>query len=322
MKIKEIFFLSIVAVMLSVPLSAYAQISYPAKKIVWLIPYKPGGGFDIFARAITPYLEKYLRVRGGGIIIKNEPAASGEKAISLLYHSAADGYTIGSFAGGYLADHFLQKKEYDITKLTYILRLDEMTRLIVTRKSGPKSWQEVVAASRVSPIKWGIGAFGRDIHIATIIANEVLALPAKFIAYGGTAENINALVRGDVQISTISEDSAKNLIDSGEMRVLLTFDKKSRYPGAVSIQDLGHPELINPTKGTRFLAGPPKLNSKIVDILVDAFLKATKDKEFIDWAKRSGFEPNLLYGKDLESMLKELLNFYREKAPVIKARLD
>ena len=65
----------------------------------------------------------------------------------------------------------LTKKDYDLTKLTYLVRLDEMTRLLVTRKSGPKNWQEIVAASKSGPIKWGLPAYGREIHIMSILAN-------------------------------------------------------------------------------------------------------------------------------------------------------
>src|SRR3990170_4852265 len=52
---------------------------YPAEKISWLIPYKAGGGFDLLARGISPYLTKYLReaspgAKGGDLILRNEPA--------------------------------------------------------------------------------------------------------------------------------------------------------------------------------------------------------------------------------------------------------
>jgi tripartite-type tricarboxylate transporter receptor subunit TctC len=311
----------------TVATKSWTEDRYPTKNIAWLLPYKPGGGFDIFARSLSPYLTKNLKLlspntKGGGVIIKNEPAAAGEKAISLLYNAPPDGYTIGAFTGGFLADQFLTKKEYDLTKLTYLVRLDEMTRLLVTRKSGPKNWQEVVAASKSGPIKWGLPAYGREIHIMSILANEALGLPVKFIAFGGTAESLNALMRGDIQMITISEDSAKALIDAGEIRVVLSFDKKSVYPDAVSIQDLGHPELINPSKGERFLAGPPNLPSRIEKAIAAAFQKACTDEAFVAWTKKTGFEPNPLYGKDLDNLMKELIGFYKEKAPLIKKRLD
>ncbi len=321
-------FLSLIGLgLFSSPDTLWGEDIYPTKSITWLIPYKPGGGFDIFARGISPYLEKHLKktspkTKGGSIFIKNEPAAAGEKAISMLFNTPPDGYTIGSFTGAFLAEKFLAKKDYDIAKLSYLVRVDEMTRLLVTRKSGPKNWNEIVALSKTSPIKWGVGAFGREIHLTSIIANEVLGIPARYIAFGGTAESLNALIRGDVHMITVSEDSAKVLIDAGEIRVLLSFDKKSIYPDAPSIQDLGHPELINPTKGNRFLAGPPGLPKSIEKIIVGAFEQACKDEEFLAWSKKSGFEPTPIYREDLEKLVKEVTEFYKEKTPLIKKHLD
>jgi tripartite-type tricarboxylate transporter receptor subunit TctC len=305
---------------------AWSEDIYPTKKITWLIPYKPGGGTDISARAISPFIEKNikkisLKAKGGDIIIRNEPAGAGEKAISTLYKGAPDGYLIGAFAGAFLADKYLSEKDYDVTKLTYLVRLDEMTSLLVTSKSGPKDWNELIAASKIRPLKWAVGPFGRGLHITSIIANEVLGLPAKFIPAGGTAESINALIRGDVQLMTISDDSAKSLIDAGELRVLLVLDKKSAYPGAVSIQDLGHPGLVNLTKAHRFLAGPPGLPKEIKQKLVKAFQAACKDEEFIAWGKKTGFEFNPLYGNHLDNLVKEMTDFYKIKASVIKKSL-
>ena len=307
--------------------ASWAEDIYPSKNITWVIPFKPGGGHDLSARAISPFLEKQIKkispkAKGGSIIIKNEPGGAGEKAVSILYNAPPYGYTIGSLTGAFLVERFLEKKDYDVAKLSFLIRLDEMTRLIVTRKTGPKSWDEIVSASKTSPIKWGVGAFGRDIHVTSIIANAGLDLPAKFIPFGGTAESLNALLRGDVQVVSVSDDSAKTLIDAGEIRVLLSFDKKSIYPGAPSIQDLGHPELVNPTKGNRFLVGPPGLPKNLEKTIVEAFLQACKEEEFLAWCKKTGFEFNPIYGGDLEKLLKEILDFYKEKAPLIKKHLS
>src|SRR5881394_3318152 len=54
--------------LLLVPLIAFA--AYPEKPVALIVAYPPGGGTDLVARAIAPYLEKYL---GGGarIVIVN-----------------------------------------------------------------------------------------------------------------------------------------------------------------------------------------------------------------------------------------------------------
>jgi tripartite-type tricarboxylate transporter receptor subunit TctC len=309
------------------PRPSVSQEVYPSKNITWILPYKPGGGTDISARAISPFIEKQLKkmvpkARGGSIIIKNDAAGAGEKAITNLLNAAPDGYTIGAFAGAFLAESYLVKKDYDITRLTFLVRLDEMTSLVVTSKTGPKDWNEVVVSSKTRPVKWGVGPFGRGLHVTSIVANEVLDLPVRFIPSGGTAETVSGLIRGDIQIMTISDDSAKALLDAGEVRVLLAFDRKSIYPGAVSIQELGHPELINRTKAYRFLAGPPGLSPQRGNMIVEAFKRACVDEEFQAWSKKTGFVFNPLYGDDLNKLVRELTDFYKQKAPWIKKFIE
>jgi tripartite-type tricarboxylate transporter receptor subunit TctC len=302
---------------------SWAQDNYPSKNIMWIIPFKPGGGHDLTARAVSPYLERSFKklspkAKGGAILIKNEAAGAGERMINILMNASADGYTLGSLTGAFLAEKYLEKKDYDVANLTYLIRLDEMARLLVTRKSGPKNWSEVVALSKSGPIKWGVAAYGRDLHVTSIIANEALGLPVRYVPFGGTAENLNALLRGDIHISIISDDSAKALLDAGEIRPLLSFEKKSSYPGAPSIQDLGHPEVVLPTKGHRFLVAPPGLPKALGNVIVEAFLQANADEQFAAWCKKTGFEFTPVYRDDLDKMVKGLLEFYKEKAPLIK----
>src|SRR5437868_12479401 len=73
---------------------ACALAAYPEKPITLIVAYSPGGGTDVVARAIAPYLEKYL---GGGakFVITNRAGAGGEVGMAALANAPADGYTIG-----------------------------------------------------------------------------------------------------------------------------------------------------------------------------------------------------------------------------------
>ncbi len=57
------------------PLAAKAD--YPEKPIAIVVGYAAGGGTDILARTVAPYVEKYL---GGNakLVIKNVPGAGGQ----------------------------------------------------------------------------------------------------------------------------------------------------------------------------------------------------------------------------------------------------
>src|SRR6201988_1793201 len=82
----------ILALLLLLPTLAFA--AYPERPITMLVAYPPGGGTDLIARALAPFIEKYL---GGGarIVVVNRPGAGGEVGFAALANSAPDGYTVG-----------------------------------------------------------------------------------------------------------------------------------------------------------------------------------------------------------------------------------
>src|SRR6188768_2211170 len=71
-----------------------ASAAWPEKPISLIVGYSPGGGTDLIARAIQPYLEKYI---GGGarIVIVHRPGAGGEIGFAAIANAPPDGYTIG-----------------------------------------------------------------------------------------------------------------------------------------------------------------------------------------------------------------------------------
>src|SRR5215218_8827751 len=75
-------------------ISTMAMGAYPERPINMIVAYSPGGGTDLVARAIAPYIEKYLG-NGARIVIMNRPGAGGEIGFAALAGSPPDGYTIG-----------------------------------------------------------------------------------------------------------------------------------------------------------------------------------------------------------------------------------
>ena len=69
---------------LSLGLSAHA--AYPDKPITMIVAYAPGGGTDLTARAIAPFIEKYLG-NNARIIILNKTGAGGAIGFAQLASS-------------------------------------------------------------------------------------------------------------------------------------------------------------------------------------------------------------------------------------------
>ena len=96
------------------------------------VAYPPGGGTDLVARALAPYLEKYL---GGGakIVIVNRAGAGGEVGFTALANAPAD-VTPEVFphywrAVGHLAGRYWYEKDPSLSRLNahlqvFVPRLD------------------------------------------------------------------------------------------------------------------------------------------------------------------------------------------------------
>ena len=72
--------------------SALSQ-PYPSKPIRLIVPYAPGGGVDIVARALAQELTKRL---GQQIIVDNRTGAGGNIGSDAVAKATPDGYTFSS----------------------------------------------------------------------------------------------------------------------------------------------------------------------------------------------------------------------------------
>lgn len=300
---------------------------YPASRITWISHTQPGSGYDIIPRALAPYWTKYVRelapgCKGGEMIVKNETAAAGRKAYTTIFRADPDGYTIGGLDISFLTDLVTSKIEFDVTKYTYLARLDSSRKLVVTSKNGFTTWQEALEASKKSPLKIAVGQFGRANHVAGILMKEAINLNAKFIPTKSTAENMSMVIRGDAQVGVASEDSISNLLQAQEVRVLLTYDEDKEYPGAVSLEKMGHKDIGDYAAGQRFAVAPPGLPGEITNLLTESLKKTLADREFQEWSKKSKFSFTPLYGGDALKMAKDYVQFYQGMEPTLRKYLQ
>ena len=79
------------------PAAGIAADPYPSKPVRFIVPYAPGGGSDITARAIGQKLAESL---GQTFIVDNRPGAASLIGTEIVAKSAPDGHTINGMAAG------------------------------------------------------------------------------------------------------------------------------------------------------------------------------------------------------------------------------
>jgi hypothetical protein len=119
-----------------------------------------------------------------------------------------------------------------------------------------------------------------------------------------------------------SEDSISNLLQAQEVRVLLTYDEDKEYPGAVSLEKMGHKDIGDYAAGQRFAVAPPGLPGEITNLLTESLKKTLADREFQEWSKKSKFSFTPLYGGDALRMAKDYVQFYQGMEPTLRKYLQ
>ena len=84
--------------------------AYPTKPIRMIVPFAPGGGTDIVARAMAQKLTESL---GQSVIVDNRAGAGGTIGAETAVRSVPDGYTLAMVSGSYAANAALFKLPYD-----------------------------------------------------------------------------------------------------------------------------------------------------------------------------------------------------------------
>src|SRR5258705_3922118 len=104
-----------------VALSQSAHAQYPEKNIDLIVPYGPGGGFDLYARAVGRAMENHLpkTIR---VIVRNVPGAGSVNGIASMYRAAPDGYTMGivDLPGAVAPQIMGEQLPYDLAKATWL----------------------------------------------------------------------------------------------------------------------------------------------------------------------------------------------------------
>jgi tripartite-type tricarboxylate transporter receptor subunit TctC len=295
---------------------------YPAQRIACVIPNAPGGGYDIIARAIGPYLAKHLRsltpgAKGGDMIVRNEE----RKGYRILAAGKPNGYMIGMMDSTPYIETLLGTAEVDFTKYSFLQSIVSTTKVIVSVKKSFNNWNEAMNAQKKETVRMGVGFYGRGNHVCGIIANEKMGTKFKLIPFRGTAESLGALMRGDVGVVMVSEDSVKPLIDAKEVKVLLSFSDHTDYPGSVNVKELGFPDLTDEVSSHRFIIAPPNLAAEPKRLLLAALKKACDDPGFVAWAQKANYPVKRVFGTDAEKFFLKFVKFYQDMLPALKNNL-
>ena len=258
---------------------------FPDKPVRLIVTAAAGGGEDMEARAIAPFVEKHL---GQQVVIENQAGAGGKIAFEKFQGVKPDGYTLITYTfPKSIIIEYQGKTGYRTRDFTPVYAWSRSSQLLVVHADTWKTFGEFVKAARERPLSGGLSGRGSTTHLMGLIALDELGISkVNWVPYEGSAGSVTALAGKHLEFTLSLATSAVSLVQAGKLRPLLLFsDKRDPYMPEVPIpKDLGYEMSFIPT--LRGVEAPPNTPADIVKVLEDAFRKAAQEPSFVDIAKK------------------------------------
>ncbi len=296
---------------------------YKGKTVKLITPYKPGGGYDTFARVMQPYLSKYLKAT---VIVVNQPGATGKVAANEM-QKANDGLSVIFFdPKGTVTDQAAKVKgvNYDLSKFNWLGTLagPEQNLIVVGKRTGFKSVDDLIRAKRALTFAAGIPMSGKGVR--PHLFGKIVGVNIKLVTgYGGSGEELLAVLRGEVDGLAPGLMASLPYIKAGDMIPLATAEKKRipqlpDLPTLYEFRKLSEKEkrltdfALDINSFGRALATGPGVPKERVEFLRMVINKITAEPELIKTVKAKEEDVENLGAKYLEGVVKQLIKSLRD----------
>jgi tripartite-type tricarboxylate transporter receptor subunit TctC len=183
---------------------------YPLRSVRLIDPFGAGGGPDLVARALAPFLSELW---GAPVTVENHPGIGSTAGPALVAQSPADGHTllVSTSAHAYSA-LFKSSLPYDpFGDFTPIAPISTQPYVLVAGlRAGVSTLAELVSAAKVPVgMTFGSSGLGTATHVGVVKLNDALHIEARHVPASGTdaiSDTIAHVVAGmtDYALSPIS----------------------------------------------------------------------------------------------------------------------
>lgn len=204
------------------PFAQTAHAQPGTQQIRFIVPFTPGGGNDILARALAPYLAEKLQAN---VVVENKPGAGGNIGTAFVANAKPDGATI-LMAGSQITTMPALgiKAPFDIQRdLAPVGMVAEVPMIFVVNPKLPyKTMPAFIAYAKAHPgeINFSSPGIGVPQHLAGELLNGLAGIKLTHVPYQGTGPSMADAIAGQVQSTFGSMGSVLPYIRDGSLRAL------------------------------------------------------------------------------------------------------
>jgi len=289
-----------------------ALAAYPDKPIKLLIGFPPGGGGDLYGRAIAQELGKVL---GKTVIVDNKPGAGGNIAAELMTQAEPDGYTLLLGMSGNLASSVAIKPTmpYKVPDdFVFISMLVETSYgLMVGADSKIKTIQDYIGAGKGGKLTYASTGTGGASQIVMEMVKQQGNLDVLHIPYKGSGPAITDLIAGQVDSFFAPYTPLMGQVNAGRLRLLaISTDKRvPSLPSVPTLKEAGIDVVMSQWYG---LVAPKGTPQPVIDRLTQAVRQAMASPDLLKVYRGDGANEATQTGAAFRDyVLKDLANYRR-----------
>lgn len=295
---------------------------YPTQPVRIVVPFAPGGGTDLAARAIAEQLAPAL---GKPVVVENRPGGNSVIASQIVATAPADGHTlllttdIHAINAAYAA-----QLPYDSLKdYAFVAQLTTSPLMLVAHPSaGVGSVAELVRRAKAEPGKLSFASLGPSSphYLGFEWFKRMADVDIVDVPYKGGGQALADTLGGQVGLSLIVAGNGIRHAKAGKLvAVAVTSPQRTAIaPDVPTIAESGYPEfaIVN-WYGILAPAGTPPA---IVERLNREIGRALREQAVIDRLAGAGLEPTTGSPSELEALVRRDIDKYRRIIEMIGAK--
>lgn len=208
---------------------AYAAGDFPSKPVRIVVPYAPGGGADLLARALSIKLGEAWKQP---VIVENRPGAGGSVGTEYVARTAPDGYTLLMASPGHTINPSLQENPgFDPVKdFRAVGTVASGPLVLVVAPNNPatsaKAFIDGVRTGSGS-VNYASAGIGSSPHLAGELLMSLSGIEMVHVPYKGTAPALTDLLGGQVQAMLAPVPTVMDYLKTNRLKALAVTSPKA-----------------------------------------------------------------------------------------------
>ncbi|GAB3559393.1 Bug family tripartite tricarboxylate transporter substrate binding protein [Spelaeicoccus albus] len=257
----------------------------PSGQVHMVVPFSPGGGSDIFGRAVASGIQDNSSAK---VTTENHEGGSGAVGYSFIRSKKGNGQYLLAAETSLIALPMTTKLGYTWKSFTPLMQLaNDNNLLMVPADSKLKNLKDVVALAKKGKFRMGVsGTSSPDALVANLFQDESKVKFRKVVVQSG-GEMVTQLLGGSLDGGILNPGEAGEQIKAGKLRAIGVFSDE-RLKGSLSDIPTAKEQGIDVSFGQwRGIFGPPDMTDAQIKYWTGVLKKYSESADYKKYVKQN-----------------------------------